>query len=215
QGNVAIAAINELVNAAGKPMWDWQAPAKDEGFIAQVRGVAESKLREAYQIRSKQARTQATRDVTTSTLATLSEGGAAVDKVKVDNILFDIEAKIVRDQILSGEPRIDGRDTRTVRPIEIRTGLLPRVHGSALFTRGETQALVAATLGTDRDSQRIDALAGEFSEPFMLHYNMPPFATGETGRVGSPKRREIGHGRLAKRALVAVLPSKTDFPYSM
>jgi len=108
-----------------------------------------------------------------------------------------------------------GRDTRTVRPIEIRTSLLPRVHGSALFTRGETQALVAATLGTDRDSQRIDALAGEFSEHFMLHYNMPPFATGETGRVGSPKRREIGHGRLAKRALVAVLPDRTEFPYSM
>ena len=130
-------------------------------------------------------------------------------------MLFDIEAKIVRSQILSGEPRIDGRDTRTVRPIEIRNGVLPRVHGSALFTRGETQALVAATLGTDRDSQRIDALAGEFSEHFMLHYNMPPFATGETGRVGTPKRREIGHGRLAKRALVAVLPTAAEFPYSM
>ena len=215
QGNVAIAAINELVRDAGKPMWDWQAPAKDDAFIAQVGSLAEQKLRDAYQIRSKQARTQATRDVTTATLAALSEGGAAVDKVKVDNILFDIEAKIVRSQILSGEPRIDGRDTRTVRPIEIRTGLLPRVHGSALFTRGETQALVAATLGTDRDSQRIDALAGEYSEHFMLHYNMPPFATGETGRVGSPKRREIGHGRLAKRALVAVLPDRVEFPYSM
>ena len=215
QGNVAIAAINDLVRDAGKPMWDWQAPAKDEAFISQVGALAEQKLRDAYQIRSKQARTQATRDVTTATVAALSEGGAAVDKVKVDNILFDIEAKIVRSQILSGEPRIDGRDTRTVRPIEIRTGLLPRVHGSALFTRGETQALVAATLGTDRDSQRIDALAGEYSEHFMLHYNMPPFATGETGRVGSPKRREIGHGRLAKRALVAVLPDRTEFPYSM
>ena len=121
----------------------------------------------------------------------------------------------MRSQILAGEPRIDGRDTRTVRPIEIRNGVLPRVHGSALFTRGETQALVAATLGTDRDAQSIDALAGEFSEHFMLHYNMPPFATGETGRVGSPKRREIGHGRLAKRALVAVLPNRDDFPYSM
>jgi polyribonucleotide nucleotidyltransferase len=215
QGNLAIAAINELVRDAGKPMWDWTAPAKDDAFISQVGSLAERKLRDAYQIRSKQARTQATRDVTTATLAALSEGGAAVDKVKVDNILFDIEAKIVRSQILSGEPRIDGRDTRTVRPIEIRTGLLPRAHGSALFTRGETQALVAATLGTDRDSQRIDALAGEFSEHFMLHYNMPPFATGETGRVGSPKRREIGHGRLAKRALVAVLPDRTEFPYSM
>ncbi|HEV7576806.1 MAG TPA: polyribonucleotide nucleotidyltransferase [Caldimonas sp.] len=215
QGNVAVAAINELVKEAGKPMWDWQAPAKDEAFIAQVGLLAEQKLRDAYQIRSKQARTHATRDVTTATLIALAEGGAAVDKVKVDNILFDIEAKIVRSQILSGEPRIDGRDTRTVRPIEIRTGLLPRAHGSALFTRGETQALVAATLGTDRDSQRIDALAGEYSEHFMLHYNMPPFATGETGRVGSPKRREIGHGRLAKRALIAVLPDRVEFPYSM
>ncbi|HSC62643.1 MAG TPA: polyribonucleotide nucleotidyltransferase [Caldimonas sp.] len=215
QGNVAIAAINELVRDAGKPMWDWKPAAKDEAFISQVGALAEQKLRDAYQIRSKQARTQATRDVTTATVAALSEGGAAVDKVKLDNILFDIEAKIVRSQILSGEPRIDGRDTRTVRPIEIRTSLLPRVHGSALFTRGETQALVAATLGTDRDSQRIDALAGEYSEHFMLHYNMPPFATGETGRVGSPKRREIGHGRLAKRALVAVLPDRGEFPYSM
>ena len=215
QGNIAIAAINELVKDAGKSAWEWAAPAKDEAFISKVGALAEQKLRDAYQIRSKQARTHATRDVTTSTMAALAEGGASVDKVKVDNILFDIEAKIVRSQILSGEPRIDGRDTRTVRPIEIRSGLLPRAHGSALFTRGETQALVAATLGTDRDSQRIDALAGEYSEHFMLHYNMPPFATGETGRVGSPKRREIGHGRLAKRALVAVLPDRGEFPYSM
>jgi polyribonucleotide nucleotidyltransferase len=134
---------------------------------------------------------------------------------KVEGLLFDIEAKIVRGQILAGEPRIDGRDTRTVRAIEIRNGVLPRTHGSALFTRGETQALVVATLGTDRDAQRIDALSGEFEDRFMLHYNMPPFATGETGRVGSPKRREIGHGRLAKRALVAALPSKEEFPYTM
>ena len=215
QGNIAVAAINELVRDAGKPVWDWQVPAKDDAFIGKVGALAEQPLREAYQIRSKQARTNATRAVTAATMTALQEGGASVDKVKVDNVLFDIEAKIVRSQILSGEPRIDGRDTRTVRPIEIRSGVLPRAHGSALFTRGETQALVAATLGTDRDSQRIDALAGEYSEHFMLHYNMPPFATGETGRVGSPKRREIGHGRLAKRALVAVLPDRGEFPYSM
>ena len=215
QGNIAIAAINDLVRDAGKPAWDWKAPAKDEAFIGKVVALAEEKLRAAYQIRSKQARTQATREVTAATLAALTAEGAAFDKVNVDNVLFDIEAKIVRSQILSGEPRIDGRDTRTVRQIEIRNSVLPRVHGSALFTRGETQALVAATLGTDRDSQKIDALAGEFSEHFMLHYNMPPFATGETGRVGTPKRREIGHGRLAKRALVAVLPDRVDFPYSM
>ncbi len=215
QGNIAINAIHELVRDAGKPAWDWKAPAKDEAFIAKVNALGEAKLAAAYQIRSKQARTQACRDAYASVIGTLVEEGAAFDKVKVEGLLFDIEARIVRSQILSGEPRIDGRDTRTVRPIEIRNGVLPRVHGSALFTRGETQALVAATLGTDRDSQKIDALAGEFSEHFMLHYNMPPFATGETGRVGSPKRREIGHGRLAKRALVAVLPDRTDFPYSM
>jgi polyribonucleotide nucleotidyltransferase len=215
QGNIAIAAINELVRDAGKPAWDWQQPAKDEAFIGKIAALAEDKLRAAYQIRSKQARTHATREVTAATVAALAAEGVEFDKVKVDNVLFDIEAKIVRSQILSGEPRIDGRDTRTVRQIEIRTGVLPRVHGSALFTRGETQAVVAATLGTDRDSQKIDALAGEYSEHFMLHYNMPPFATGETGRVGTPKRREIGHGRLAKRALVAVLPDRIDFPYSM
>jgi len=215
QSKIAIAAINDLVRDAGKPAWDWTPPAKDEPFIAKVVALAEAPLRAAYQIRSKQARTQATREVTANTLAALAAEGAVVDKVKVENVLFDIEAKIVRSQILSGEPRIDGRDTRTVRAIEIRNSVLPRVHGSSLFTRGETQALVAATLGTDRDSQKIDALAGEFSEHFMLHYNMPPFATGETGRVGTPKRREIGHGRLAKRALVAVLPDRADFPYSM
>ena len=166
-------------------------------------------------MRSKQARTQALRLVTSEVKAALAAEETKVDSVKVDSMLFDIEAKIVRDQILAGEPRIDGRDTRTVRAIEIRTGVLPRAHGSAIFTRGETQAVVATTLGTERDSQTIDALAGEYSERFMLHYNMPPFATGETGRVGSPKRREIGHGRLAKRALVAVLPSKEEFPYSV
>ncbi|HJV63431.1 MAG TPA: polyribonucleotide nucleotidyltransferase [Albitalea sp.] len=215
QGNVAIAAINDLVRDAGKPAWDWQPPAKDETFIAKVNALAEAQIRAAYQIRSKQARTQAVREAYAKVIGTLTEEGVPFDVVKVEGLLFDIEARVVRSQILSGEPRIDGRDTRTVRPIEIRNGVLPRVHGSALFTRGETQALVAATLGTERDSQRIDALAGEFSEHFMLHYNMPPFATGETGRVGSPKRREIGHGRLAKRALVAVLPGRDEFPYSM
>ncbi len=215
QGNIAIAAINELVRDAGKPLWDWAAPARDEALIARVSELGEGALREAYQIRSKQARTHAMRSAYANVKSQLKEAGDEVDPVKLDNLLFDIEAKIVRSQILSGEPRIDGRDTRTVRQIEIRNGVLPRVHGSALFTRGETQALVAATLGTDRDAQKIDALAGEFSEHFMLHYNMPPFATGETGRVGTPKRREIGHGRLAKRALLAVLPDRTEFPYSM
>ncbi|MGS0757007.1 polyribonucleotide nucleotidyltransferase, partial [Roseateles sp. GG27B] len=215
QGNIAIAAIDELVREAGKPAWDWTPPAKDEPFIAKINALAEVALREAYQIRSKQARTHACRAVTANVLKSLADEGIAFDKVEIDGLLFEIEARIVRGQILAGEPRIDGRDTRTVRPIEIRNSILPRTHGSALFTRGETQALVVATLGTDRDAQRIDALAGEFEDRFMMHYNMPPFATGETGRVGTPKRREIGHGRLAKRALIAALPNKEDFPYSM
>jgi polyribonucleotide nucleotidyltransferase len=215
QGRIAINAINELVRDAGKPEWQWQAPAKNEPFIAKVTELAEGPLRAAYQIRSKQARTQACREVAGTVFAALKAENIEFDKVEVEGLLFNIESAIVRGQILAGEPRIDGRDTRTVRPIEIRTGVLPRTHGSALFTRGETQALVAATLGTERDAQRIDALAGDFEDRFMLHYNMPPFATGETGRVGSPKRREIGHGRLAKRALVAVLPSKEEFPYTL
>jgi polyribonucleotide nucleotidyltransferase len=214
-GKTAIAAINELVRDAGKPEWQWQAAAKDEPFIAKVTALAEEPLRAAYQVRSKQARTQACRDVTASVLAALKAEGLSFDAVEVEGLLFNIESRIVRSQILAGEPRIDGRDTRTVRPIEIRSGVLPRTHGSALFTRGETQALVVATLGTERDAQRIDALAGDYEDRFLLHYNMPPFATGETGRVGSPKRREIGHGRLAKRALIAVLPAKDDFPYTM
>ncbi|MDP9124810.1 MAG: polyribonucleotide nucleotidyltransferase [Pseudomonadota bacterium] len=218
-GKIAINAIHELVRDAGKPLWletgEWALPAKDEALIAKIGGLAQAKIEAAYQIRSKQARTQALRVATSEVKAALASEETKVDSVKVDSMLFDIEAKIVRDQILAGEPRIDGRDTRTVRTIEIRTGVLPRAHGSAIFTRGETQAVVATTLGTERDSQTIDALAGEYSERFMLHYNMPPFATGETGRVGSPKRREIGHGRLAKRALVAVMPSKEDFPYSV
>jgi len=215
QGKVAINAIHELVRDAGKPVWDWQPPAKDETFIAKVTALAEDKLRAAYQIRSKQARTQALREASASVLESLKGEGVEFDAVKVEALLFDIEAKIVRSQILAGEPRIDGRDTRTVRPIEIRNSVLPRTHGSALFTRGETQALVVSTLGTERDAQRIDALAGEFEDRFIFHYNMPPFATGEVGRMGSTKRREIGHGRLAKRALVACLPSKDEFPYTI
>ncbi len=215
QGAIAINAIHELVRDAGKPVWDWQAPARDEALIAKVGALANDKLAAAYQIRNKQARTQACRSAYADVMAGLKADGVAFDSVKVESMLFDIEARLVRGQILAGEPRIDGRDTRTVRPIEIRNSVLPRTHGSTLFTRGETQALVVTTLGTERDAQRIDALAGDFEDRFMLHYNMPPFATGEAGRFGTPKRREIGHGRLAKRSLVAVLPSKEDFPYTM
>ncbi len=215
QSKIAIDAIHELVKEAGHPVWDWTPAPKDEPLIAKVTELAEGPLRAAYQIRNKQSRTQACKAAYADTMAGLTTAGIEFDAVKVEGMLFDIEARIVRSQILEGEPRIDGRDTRTVRPIEIRHSVLPRTHGSALFTRGETQALVVTTLGTERDAQRIDALAGEFEDRFMFHYNMPPFATGEVGRMGSTKRREIGHGRLAKRALVACLPDKVDFPYTM
>lgn len=220
QMKAVIDAIHDLVRDGGKPEVQWAPPAKNEALIARVAHFAEAKLRAAYQTKDKQARTAKLKDAVSEVNVELaaeatSVGAVAPDSSEVGNILFDLEAKIVRSQILDGEPRIDGRDTRTVRPITIRTGVLPRTHGSALFTRGETQALVIATLGTARDEQKIDALMGEYSDRFMLHYNMPPFATGETGRVGTPKRREIGHGRLAKRALVAALPAPEDFSYSV
>ncbi len=212
QMQAVINAIHDLVRDAGKPAWEWQPAAKNEALMASLVQSSGASLREAYQMRSKQARQTRIKEIYSSAS---SAAGAEVDGNEVNNILFDLEAKIVRSQILDGEPRIDGRDTRTVRPIEIRLGVLPRTHGSALFTRGETQALVIATLGTKQDEQIIDALQGEYRERFMLHYNMPPFATGETGRVGAPKRREVGHGRLAKRALLACLPSYEDFQYSL
>jgi polyribonucleotide nucleotidyltransferase len=212
---VVIDAIHELVRDGGKPEVQWSPAPKNEPLIARVTAVAEGLLREAYQIKEKQARTAKLKEVTAAVNAAMADDADAPDSAELNTILFDLEAKIVRSQILEGEPRIDGRDTRTVRPISIRNSVLPRTHGSSLFTRGETQALVVATLGTVRDEQRIDALTGEYSDRFMLHYNMPPFATGETGRVGSPKRREIGHGRLAKRALIAAMPPAEEFSYSV
>ena len=212
---VVIDAIHELVRDGGKPEVQWSPAPKNEPLIARVTAVAEGLLREAYQIKEKQARTAKLKEVTAAVNAAMADDADAPDSAELNNILFDLEAKIVRSQILEGEPRIDGRDTRTVRPISIRNSVLPRTHGSSLFTRGETQALVVATLGTARDEQRIDSLTGEYSDRFMLHYNMPPFATGETGRVGSPKRREIGHGRLAKRALIAAMPPAEEFSYSV
>ncbi|MDX8379734.1 MAG: polyribonucleotide nucleotidyltransferase [Gallionella sp.] len=212
QFQVVIAAINEMADEVGQAMWDWTAPAKDEALIAQISAVAEADLKRAYAIRSKQERTDAISAIHSKVMAAVS---ADLDRNSVNELFGALEAKIVRGQILSGEPRIDGRDTRTVRQITIRNSVLPRTHGSALFTRGETQAIVVATLGSMRDAQKVDALQGEHTDHFMLHYNFPPYATGETGRVGTPKRREIGHGRLAKRALVAVLPSQEDFGYAI
>ncbi|MGO3891932.1 MAG: polyribonucleotide nucleotidyltransferase [Paenalcaligenes sp.] len=215
-----INAIHELVEDAGKPEWDWQPEPANEALISAVRAAAFDQLKEAYQIREKQARTLRLKEISQSVKDSLAaaaaeKGEAAPDSVGVDNVLFDFESQIVRSQILSGEPRIDGRDTRTVRPIAIRTGVLPRAHGSVLFTRGETQALVVATLGTRQDEQIIDSVMGEYRDKFMLHYNFPPFATGETGRFGAPKRREIGHGRLAKRALAHMIPPADEFQYSL
>lgn len=216
QMQVVIQAINDMADAVGAPEWDWTAPAKDEALIAQISALAEAELEQAYAIRSKQARTDAVAVIHGKVIAaTITADSPAGQKNHVNDLFSALEAKIVRGQILSGEPRIDGRDTRTVRPITIRNGVLPRTHGSSLFTRGETQAIVVATLGSMRDAQKIDALQGEFTDRFMLHYNFPPYSTGETGRVGTPKRREIGHGRLAKRALVAVLPSEEEFGYAM
>ncbi len=212
-----IGMINELADEAGKPLWDWTPPVKDQALVNKLAAIAEAGLQEAYRTRQKQSRSEQVSALQAQVLKQLvqQEGAEPPDENLVRTIFSDLEAKIVRGQVLNGEPRIDGRDTRTVRPISIRTGVLPRAHGSGLFTRGETQALAVATLGTARDEQIIDALQGEYTERFMLHYNMPPYATGETGRVGSPKRREIGHGRLAKRALVAVLPTPEEFAYSM
>ncbi len=216
QMQAVIGMINELTAEAGKDAWDWVAPEPDTDLIAKVAKLAADDINAAFQIKAKGARSAKLSEITSRVLAELvTEETSTTEANKIKTELFNLEAKTVRSQILNGEPRIDGRDTRTVRPISIRTGVLPRTHGSALFTRGETQALVVATLGTGRDEQVIDALQGEFKDHFMLHYNMPPYATGETGRVGTPKRREIGHGRLAKRALVAALPNKEDFDYSM
>lgn len=211
-----INAINELVAEVNPIVWDYVEPAKDEALIAQIKELAYADLVSAYDIRQKQARSSKLSEVKANVLAKLINADNTGLVNAVNNHLFDIESKIVRDKILNGEPRIDGRDTRTVRPININVGLLPRTHGSTLFTRGETQALGVATLGsTKMDEQLIDAISGSYSDKFMLQYNFPPFSTGECGRLGAPKRREIGHGNLAKRALKAILPSQEAFPYSL
>jgi len=219
QMQAAIQAIHELAEVAGKPAWEFKPLPKDEAAIQRVAELAEADMREAFRMKQKQTRNTRLGDIRKTVLERLiadaAVTGKTVDANVVKELFFNLESKIVRGQILDGDPRIDGRDTRTVRPVTVRVGVLPRTHGSALFTRGETQALVTVTLGTGRDEQIIDALAGEYRERFMMHYNMPPYATGETGRMGPSKRREIGHGRLAKRAIVGLLPTPEEFGYSI
>ncbi|WP_144373088.1 polyribonucleotide nucleotidyltransferase [Vogesella urethralis] len=216
QMQAAITAINEFADEVNPVMWDWEAPAKNEALIAQIRDISGEAIANAFRIRQKGARSEALNAAWAAVKAALiTEDTDTLVANEIKGIFKSLEAEIVRGQILSGEPRIDGRDTRTVRPIAIRTGVLPRVHGSSLFTRGETQAIVTTTLGTKQDEQIIDALAGEYTDRFMLHYNFPPYSTGEAGRMGPPKRREIGHGRLAKRALAQVLPAEDEFGYTM
>lgn len=216
QMQAVIKMINELAEEAGADPWDWAPPAQDTVMMERMKQIAGSGLDDAYRITQKQARMAEVDKVRDKIFAEMmTEGMDTLAQNAIKDAFHALEAKVVRGRILAGEPRIDGRDTRTVRPITIRNGVLPRAHGSALFTRGETQGLVVATLGTARDSQKIDALEGSYSDRFMMHYNMPPYATGETGRVGTPKRREIGHGRLAKRALIAVLPDESEFSYSI
>jgi polyribonucleotide nucleotidyltransferase len=214
QMQVAINAIKELAAEAGKPAWDWTPPPVPADLVAAVAAQAEAALGDAYKITDKQARYARVGEIKKATVEALAGGETPkFEPRKVSDQLGMLEYNIVRRRILAGEPRIDGRDMQTVRKITVQTGVLPRTHGSALFTRGETQALVTTTLGTGRDAQIIDALAGERKEPFMMHYNFPPFSVGETGMMGSPKRREIGHGNLARRGVNAVMPDMTAFPY--
>ena len=210
-----INAVKELGQEAGKPKWDWTAPERDQEMADKVTGIAADKVASAYSISDKVDRGNALGAVREELINTLCSDEEEDNSTVVMNEFKKVQKDVVRGRIIAGEPRIDGRDTRTVRPIHVQTGVLPRTHGSANFTRGETQAIVVATLGTERDAQIIDALDGEFRDPFMLHYNFPPYCVGETGRVGSPKRREIGHGRLAKRGILAVIPTQEEFPYTI
>lgn len=213
QQQVVIEAIKELTKEAGKPRWDWKLPEPNTALINKVKALAEARLGDAYLITEKQARYEQIDAIKADVIAQLTAEDETIEEGKIIDIITDLESQIVRSRILNGEPRIDGRTKDTVRALDICTGLLPRTHGSALFTRGETQALAVATLGTERDAQTIDELTGERSDHFLFHYNFPPYSVGETGMIGSPKRREIGHGRLAKRGVAAVMPSITEFPY--
>ncbi len=213
QQQVVIENIKEFVKEAGKPRWDWVAPEPNTDLINKVKALAEARIGDAYRITEKQARYEQIDAIKAEVIATLTAEDETVSEGKIIDIITALESQIVRSRIIAGEPRIDGRTVDTVRALDICTGVLPRTHGSALFTRGETQALAVATLGTERDAQIIDELTGEKSDRFLFHYNFPPYSVGETGRIGSPKRREIGHGRLAKRGVLAVMPTAEEFPY--
>lgn len=213
QQQVVIENIKEFVKEAGKPRWDWVAPEPNTDLINKVKALAEARLGDAYRITEKQARYEQIDAIKADVIAQLTAEDETISSGKIVDIITALESQIVRSRIIAGEPRIDGRTVDTVRALDICTGVLPRTHGSALFTRGETQALAVATLGTERDAQIIDELTGEKSDRFLFHYNFPPYSVGETGRIGSPKRREIGHGRLAKRGVLAVMPTAEEFPY--
>ncbi|WP_150538650.1 polyribonucleotide nucleotidyltransferase [Actinobacillus vicugnae] len=213
QQQVVIENIKEFVKEAGKPRWDWVAPEPNTALINQVKALAEARIGDAYRITEKQARYEQIDAIKADVIAQLTAEDETVSEGAIIDIITSLESQIVRSRIIAGEPRIDGRTVDTVRALDICTGVLPRTHGSAIFTRGETQALAVATLGTERDAQIIDELTGEKSDRFLFHYNFPPYSVGETGRIGSPKRREIGHGRLAKRGVLAVMPTAEEFPY--
>lgn len=215
QQQVVIENIKQLVEKAGKPRWDWQPEAVNESLNSRIAALAESRLSEAYRITEKQQRYAQVDAIKGETTAALLAEDETLDEGEISDILHAIEKNVVRSRVLNGEPRIDGREKDMVRGLDVRTGVLPRTHGSSLFTRGETQALVTATLGTARDAQNLDELMGEKSDSFLFHYNFPPYSVGETGMVGSPKRREIGHGRLAKRGVLAVMPKQDEFPYTV
>ncbi|BCV67524.1 polyribonucleotide nucleotidyltransferase [Shewanella algae] len=215
QQQVVVNAINELKAEAGKPAWDWTAPVANEELVAKVKALAEEGLTAAYQIIAKHERRDAVVEVKKAAIEKLLEENPELDQRELDGLLGSLEKKVVRSRIIKGMPRIDGREPDMVRALSVMAGVLPRTHGSALFTRGETQALVTCTLGTERDAQKIDSIMGERTNRFMLHYNFPPYSVGETGMVGSPKRREIGHGKLAWRGINAVMPSAEEFPYSV
>lgn len=215
QQQVVIENIKALVAEAGKPRWEWTAPAVNEALHARVAALAETRIGDAYHITEKQARYAQVDQIKADVIAALQAEDESLSAGEIADVLGSLEKNVVRSRVLRGEPRIDGREKDMIRGLDVRTGVLPRTHGSALFTRGETQALVTATLGTERDAQNIDGLTGEQTDRFLLHYNFPPYSVGETGMMGSPKRREIGHGRLAKRGVLAVMPKQDEFPYTV